>query len=49
MPLVLQGKQGRNEAKFFDDEIDALIDKVLEYKCENPTRHKNFFKDFDSS
>ena len=38
--LIIQEKQAGNDTKRFDNQIDAIFDKLLEYKCITPTQHK---------
>ena len=38
--LLLQEKQAGNNSDIFNDEIVAIIDKLLEYKCITKKQHK---------
>ena len=38
--LLLQEKHGGNNSNLIDEEIVAIIDKLLEYKCISKKQHK---------
>ena len=38
--LIIQERQGVYDSNGSDDDIVAIIDKLLEYKCITSTRHK---------
>ena len=38
--FLLQGKHGGNNSNIINDEIVAIVDKVLEYKCISKKQHK---------
>ena len=40
LKLLLQEKHGGNNSNLFDEEIVAIIDKFLEYKCISKKQHK---------
>ena len=40
LKLLLQEKHGGNNPNLFDEEIVAIIDKLLEYKCISKKQHK---------
>ena len=40
--LIIQDKEGANDSKNFDQELVAIIDMVLGYKCNTTTQHKVF-------
>ena len=40
LKLLLQQKHGGNNSDIFNDEIVAIIDKLLEYKCMSKKKHK---------
>ena len=42
--LKFQGKQAGKHNTRFDNEMVAIIDKLLEYKCFTPTQHKKLLK-----
>ena len=42
LKLLLQEKQGGNNSNLIDEEIVAIIDKLLEYKCLSKKQHKQF-------
>ena len=45
--LIIQQKQARNDTIKFDNEIVAILDKLLEYKSINPSQHKKFLDKFN--
>ena len=45
--LIIQHIQFGNDTNNFDSEIIAKIDKLLEYKCITPERHKKLFEKFN--
>ena len=38
--LLLQGKQAGNNSNVINDEITAVVDKILEYICVSKKQHK---------
>ena len=40
LKLLLQGKHGGNNSNLIDEEIVAIVDKLLEYKCISEKQHK---------
>ena len=40
LKLLLQEKHGGNNSNLFDEEIVAIVDKLLEYKCISKKQHK---------
>ena len=40
LKLLLQEKHGGNNSNLIDEEIDAVVDKLLEYKCLSKKQHK---------
>ena len=42
MKLLLEEKQAGNISNKFNDEIVAIVDKLLEYKCMSNKEHKQF-------
>ena len=42
LKLILQEKHGGNNSDLIDDEIIAIVDKLLEYKCISKKQHKQF-------
>ena len=42
LKLLLQEKHGCNNSNLIDEEIVAIIDKLLEYKCISKKQHKQF-------
>ena len=40
LKLLLQEKNGGNNSNLVDEEIVAIIDKLLEYKCISKKQHK---------
>ena len=42
LKLLLQEKHGGNNSDIINDEIVAIIDKLLEYKCISKKQHKQF-------
>ena len=40
LKLLLQEKQAGNNSDIINDEIVAIVDKLLEYKCISKKRHK---------
>ena len=42
LKLLLQEKHGGNNSDLINDEIVAIIDKLLEYKCISKKQHKQF-------
>ena len=40
LKLLLQEKHGGNNSNLIDEEIFAIIDKLLEYKCISKEQHK---------
>ena len=40
LKLLLQEKHGGNNSDIINDEIVAIIDKLLEYKCISKKQHK---------
>ena len=44
LKLLLQEKQAGNESDKIIEEIHAIIDNLLEYKCVTPTKHKNLYE-----
>ena len=38
--LLLQEKHGSNNSNLIDEEIVAIVDKLLEYKCISKKQHK---------
>ena len=42
LQLLLQEKQAGNNSDRVNDEIVALVDKLLEYKCLSKKQHKQF-------
>ena len=42
LKLLLQEKHAGNNSDIINDEIVALIDKLLEYKCITKKQHKQF-------
>ena len=38
--LLLQEKQAGNNSDIFNEEIVAIVDKLLEYKCKSKQQHK---------
>ena len=40
LKLLLQEKQAGNNSDIISDEIVAIVDKLLEYKCISKTQHK---------
>ena len=46
LKLLLQEKEAGKNSNITNEEIVAIIDKLLEYKCITPTQHKKFFKKF---
>ena len=40
LKLLLQEKHGGNNSNLIDEEIVAIIDKLLEYKCLSKKQHK---------
>ena len=40
MKLLLQEKQAGNNSNIFNDEIVAVVDKLLEYNCKSTKQHK---------
>ena len=45
--LLLQEKQTGNNSDIINQEIVAIIDKLLEYKCITATQHKKILKKFN--
>ena len=43
LKLFLQKKHAGNISDIIDDEIVALVDKLLEYKCISKKQHKQMF------
>ena len=43
LKLLLQEKNGGNNSNLIDEEIVAIIDKLLEYKCTSKKQHKQIF------
>ena len=41
--LLLQEKHAGNNSDIINDEIVAVVDKLLEYKCMTIKQHKQFF------
>ena len=44
---MIQEMQAGNDATRFDNEIAAIIDKLLEYRCNIPSQHKTILRNFD--
>ena len=44
---MLQEKQTGNESHMINQEIVAVIDKLLEYRCSTPTPHKKTTQKFN--
>ena len=42
LKLLLQEKQAGNNSDIINDEIVAIVDKLLEYKCLSKKQHKQF-------
>ena len=42
LKLILKQKQAGNNSDIFNDEIVAVVDKLLEYKCIYKKQHKQF-------
>ena len=42
LKLLLQEKQAGNNCDLYNDEIVAILDKLLEYKCITTKQHKQF-------
>ena len=42
--LIMEEKQAEKDTTRFDDDIVAIIDELLEYKCINPIQHKKNIK-----
>ena len=42
LKLLLQEKQAGNNSDIINDEIVAIVDKLLEYKCISEKQHKQF-------
>ena len=40
LKLLLQEKHGGNNSNLIDEEIVAIVDKLLEYKCISKKQHK---------
>ena len=40
LKLLLQEKQARNNSDIINQEIVAIVDKLLEYKCISQKQHK---------
>ena len=40
LKLLLQEKHGGNNSNLIDEEIVAIVDKLLEYKCLSKKQHK---------
>ena len=40
LKLLLQEKQAGNNSDIINDEIVAIVDKLLEYKCISKNQHK---------
>jgi len=45
--LIIQEKQAGNDTNKFDNEIIAILDKLLEYKSITPTQHKKILRKFN--
>ena len=43
LKLLLQEKHAGNNSDIINDEIIAIIDKLLEYKCITKKQHKQIF------
>ena len=43
LKLLLQQKQAGNNSDIFNDEIVAIVDKVIEYNCISKKQHKQIF------
>ena len=46
LKLLLQQKQGGDKSYIIDDEIVAIVDKLLEYKCMSKKQHKQLLINF---
>ena len=42
LKLLLQEKHAGNNSDIINDEVVALVDKLLEYKCISKKQHKHF-------
>ena len=42
LKLLLQEKQAGNNSDIINEEIVAIVDKLLEYKCISKKQHKQF-------
>ena len=47
LKLLLQEKQAGNISDIFNEEIVAIVDKLLEYKCISKKQHKQNLKKFN--
>ena len=47
LKLSIQEKQAGNNSDKNNQEMVAIIHKLLEYKCMTPTQHTNFLKSFN--
>ena len=47
LKLLVQEKQAGNESDVFNQEMVAIVDKLLEYKCITSTQHKKIIKKFN--
>ena len=43
LKILLQEKHAGNNSNLFDEEIVAIVDKILEYKCISRKQHKRIF------
>ena len=44
LKLLVQEKRARNNSLIVGEELFAMIDNILEYKCMTPTQHKKLIK-----
>ena len=49
LELLLQEKHGGNNSNLIDEEIVAIIDKLLEYKCISKKQHKQILIEYNLS
>ena len=42
LKLVLREKEAGNNSNIINDEIIAVVDKIIEYKCLSKKQHKQF-------
>ena len=47
LKLLLQEKQAGNNSDIINDEIVAIVDKLLEYKCISKKQHKQILIECD--